>query len=275
MVRASLSKWSLVFCICIAFETAASWAAEQSTGPRKIQDNSFLVEEAYNQERGVIQHIQTFQIMRDGSWLYTFTQEWPVPGQTHQLSYTVPALHVLEPSRTTSIGDVALNYRYQLLFSGPLAVASRLSVLFPSGDYRKGTGSDAVGWQTNWPLSLEIGNHWVTHWNAGATFVPGAREPEGARADTWSFNYGASTIWLWSEHLNFMLEAVGASNQCVEDHGLVRREQQFFLNPGLRAAFNFKSGLQIVPGFSVPIGVGLSAGTHGFLTYLSFEHPLF
>lgn len=32
--------------------------------PKKIQDNSFLIEEAYNQEDGVIQHIQTFQYMR-------------------------------------------------------------------------------------------------------------------------------------------------------------------------------------------------------------------
>ena len=30
---------------------------------RKIQDNSFLLEEAYNQEDGVVQHIQTFQLM--------------------------------------------------------------------------------------------------------------------------------------------------------------------------------------------------------------------
>jgi hypothetical protein len=27
---------------------------------------------------------------RAKSWLYTFTQEWPLGGQTHQLSYTVP-----------------------------------------------------------------------------------------------------------------------------------------------------------------------------------------
>lgn len=54
--------------------------AESIPEIRKIQDNSFLIEEAYNQERGVVQHIQTFQIMKDDSWIYTFTQEWPVPG---------------------------------------------------------------------------------------------------------------------------------------------------------------------------------------------------
>jgi hypothetical protein len=38
---------------------------------------------------------------------------------------------------------------------------------------------------------------------------------------------------------------------------------------------NFKSGLQIVPGIGVPIGVGPSRGEYGALLYLSLEHPLF
>ena len=45
-----------------------------------IQDNSFLVEEAYNQEFGVVQHISGFTRFWDSKdWAYTFTQEWPVP----------------------------------------------------------------------------------------------------------------------------------------------------------------------------------------------------
>ena len=32
--------------------------------PKKIQDNSFLLEEAYNQEDGVVQHIQMFQYFK-------------------------------------------------------------------------------------------------------------------------------------------------------------------------------------------------------------------
>ena len=43
-----------------------------------IMDNSFLIEEAYNQEEGVVQHINTFMRQRHGDWLYTFTQEWPI-----------------------------------------------------------------------------------------------------------------------------------------------------------------------------------------------------
>ena len=36
-------------------------AQEAAPAPPPIQDNSFLIEEAYNQERGVVQHIGTFQ----------------------------------------------------------------------------------------------------------------------------------------------------------------------------------------------------------------------
>ena len=47
----------------LAVLPAAARAAEE---PAPIQDNSFLIEEAYNQEAGVVQHIQTFSRARDG-----------------------------------------------------------------------------------------------------------------------------------------------------------------------------------------------------------------
>jgi len=58
-----------------------------------IQDNSFFIEEAYNQEPGVVQHILNVPInFIDGSREITpsFTQEWPLFSQTHQFSYTIP-----------------------------------------------------------------------------------------------------------------------------------------------------------------------------------------
>src|SRR5260221_10479412 len=65
-------------------QTSAELTAPTSGGAVKIeeapiiQDNSFLVEEAYNQEFGVVQHIQTFQrVWSTHSWGYTFTQECP------------------------------------------------------------------------------------------------------------------------------------------------------------------------------------------------------
>src|SRR5512135_403424 len=91
---------------------------EQSkrAGPQPIQDNSFLVEEAYNQEYGVVQHISTFtREFNTHSWIYTFTQEWPVPGQKHQLSYTMSLLNNSDAG--AGVGDLAINYRYQAIGS--------------------------------------------------------------------------------------------------------------------------------------------------------------
>ena len=45
------------------------------------------------------------------------------------------------------------------------------------------------------------------------------------------------------------------------------------MSPGVRAAFDLPSGLQIVPGVAVPFGVGPSDGERGVFVYLSFEHP--
>lgn len=71
--------------------------AEVSRPSEGIQDNSFLVEEAYNQEAGVVQHILNISpdVGRNNNpgereWALNFTQEWPVFSQTHQFSYTVP-----------------------------------------------------------------------------------------------------------------------------------------------------------------------------------------
>lgn len=148
--------------------------------PKKISDNSFLLEEAYNQEKGVVQHIQSFMYMhKTHDWAYTFTQEWPFFDETHQLSYTIPINRVSDPSRKTGLGDILLNYRYQAILKDKVAFSPRLSIILPTGDYKDGLGTDSVGIQANLPLSLEIGDNVVTHWNLGATYTPNSKEPGG------------------------------------------------------------------------------------------------
>jgi hypothetical protein len=192
-----------------------------------ISDNSFLIEEAYNQERGVVQHISSFVRGREsGDWLYTFTQEWPVPGERHQLSFTLPVLRVtLEDGTATGLGDVLLNYRLQVAGMGEdphVAFAPRLSVILP-------TGSDAR-------------------------------------------DLGQSVIWLAHPRFNVLLETVWVRARIVDGPGTTRRSDTLLLNPGIRWAWNFRSGLQIVPGLSVPIGLGPSRGDNALFLYLSFEH---
>ncbi len=64
---------------------------KQAAEPFAITDNSFLVEEAFNQEPGIFQNIAN-AVFVNGNWVFTFTQEWPVVTQAHQFSYTLSAL---------------------------------------------------------------------------------------------------------------------------------------------------------------------------------------
>ncbi len=268
---------ALLVCLLnvLVFITCTFAEENKKDEPKRIEDNSFLIEEAYNQERGVVQHIQTFEYLKKANtWLYTFTQEWPVPDEKNQLSYTLPVSHFGEPTET-GLGDILLNYRYQLVQKEKIAVAPRFSLILPTGDYKNRMGSGAYGYQVNMPFSGILSNNLVTHWNAGTTYTPGSKEPGGARADTIGYNLGASAIWLVSENFNLLTEVVWNSSQLVRTDGSKKNSETCFINPGMRFALNYKSGLQVVPGLAFPIGVGESKNEYGVFFYLSFEHPLF
>jgi hypothetical protein len=224
----------------------AVWPSGRPAVAQVIADNSFLMEEAYNQEPGVVQHINAWQrSLRSPAWGYTFTQEWPVGSQTHQLSYTIPLQRTARPS-STGLGDAAVNYRYQLRADDRVALAPRLSLLLPTGSSARGLGTGHLGAQLNVPLSVTLAPSLVTHWNAGVTAV----------AQTTSYNLGTSAIWLARSTFNVMLEVVWTAQDGAHD---------VVVNPGIRWAHNFSSGLQIVPGVAFPDGKSA-------FVYLSFEH---
>lgn len=265
-----------LLCARAVAQPDASTSAPSQPG---IQDNSFLVEEAYNQNFGVVQHINSFtRFWNSKDWEYTFTQEWPAPGDArHQLSYTLAALHAgAFAGSGAGIGDVLLNYRYQLVGDGNarVAFAPRLSVMFPTGDPAQGRGAGGFGLQTDLPLSVVLVPKLVSHWNAGATFIPHAQDASGDRASSAGYNLGQSFIWLVHPRFNVMLETVFFSSQSVVARNKTEWSNALYLNPGIRWAYNFKNGLQIVPGIGVPLGVGPSAGGKGIFLYLSFEHPI-
>jgi hypothetical protein len=244
--------------------------------PPPIQDNSFLLEEAYNQEKGVVQHISSLTGLEENrDWIYTFTQEWPLMGQKHQLSYTVPFLNPGEEEPgDAGLGDLILNYRYQAVGSGEtkVAFAPRLSLWLPTGNDRLLRSSGSTGVQVNLPLSVQLSRQFVAHSNAGALYTPSTRDATGNEADTTIYNLGQSLVWLARPTFNVLAEAVWISFEEVTGPGQTSRSSAFLLNPGVRWAYNFPSGLQIVPGVSAPIGLGASYGDWGLLLYLSFEH---
>ena len=257
------------------FLVTALAAQEKQAGP--IQDNSFLVEEAYNQEPGVVQHISTFTRFRESKdWIYTFTQDWPVGGLAHQLSYTLPWQRLgASLDGKQAVGDIALNYRYQLLGDGnaPVAIAPRLSVLMPTGNEQTGYGRGATGIQVMLPVSWVLSDAFVAHSNLGATRTPNAKNTVGDKATAQDLTLGQSLIWLAHPRFNVMLEYVHTRSQAVIGPDQTQAQTATYLSPGIRWAYNFPSGLQIVPGIAVPIGVGASRGEKAVFVYLSFEHP--
>jgi hypothetical protein len=239
----------------------------------QIQDNSFLLEEAYNQEMGVVQHISTFARSSRDDWGYSFTQEWPLGGIQHQLSYTIPLEH--SSGTGTGLGDIALNYRHQLV-GNPEArtvLAPRVSLLFPTGSEEDGRGTGGVGIQANLPLTIVPSPKLATHWNAGFTLVPSAQGSGGATATTFSRNVGGSAVWLVRPAFNLLVEMVWLSEGAVAGSGSTRVNETLLLSPGMRAAFDVSGGLQIVPGVAYIIGLTEESGENALFLYLSLEHP--
>jgi len=236
-----------------------------------IEDNSFLIEEAYNQEKGVIQYINTFYRQRNGDFGYSFTNEMPIKVQRHQFSYTI---NFVRSDGRNGFGDTYINYRYQILGlkeGDKVALAPRFSLIMPTGKYKRGAGAGAVGYQVNVPVSVKVSKKFVTHWNAGMTVIPHARNETGDRATTTGFNLGQSTIFLAKNTFNVMFETSWNRSQNVISPHITKPEYSLLLNPGIRWAYNLKSGMQIVPGIAVPVGVGPSRGERGIFLYLSFE----
>lgn len=241
-----------------------------------ISDNSFLLEEAYNQEAHVVQHISVFtrDLKSGGGWSYGFTQEWPLRGLKHQLSYSVS---LLDPGEGLAAGrgDAAVNYRYQWIGDGEakLAISPRATLLLPVGRSESERGAGGVGFQLGLPISRVLNAQLTSHTNLGFTHTPSAKNAAQDQAASSSFSLGQSLVYAVSPRLNLMLEAVYLRGQSVTGRDRVEWEDELILSPGLRWAYNFKSGLQIVPGIAVPIGVGPSSGESSLLVYLSFEHP--
>lgn len=248
-----------------------------------VQDNSFLLEEAYNQEPGVVQHIFNLAWFADErgdadqrELSLVFTQEWPLGSQTHQFSYTVPASHLDDGVTTTGFGDVLLNYRLQLLTetADRPAVAPRFSLILPTGDEDRGLGLGSTGFQHNTAVSKVVADRWTVHGNAGFTLFPDVEDHTLT-----SYNLGASVIYAATDRLNFLLECrADWDEELVSDLAVVapprsERTNSVLLSPGFRYAWNLPDDLQIVAGVAVPIGLTDDSPDYGIFLYLSFEHP--
>ena len=267
-----------------AQETAGppSLAAQASEGkqePFAITDNSFFVEEAFNQEARVFQNIVgVLRGEEGGAWGISFTQEWPAPSMKHQLSYTATLVHADDE---TGPGDVLLNYRYQLFEEGPgrPAMSPRVSLVVPAGDDDRGLGRGGWGLQFNLPVSKQVGDFYL-HGNAGVTWFPSLSTDQFpsigfAPADDVAVAspfVSGSAIYRVRPMFNLMLESVVDWREDVVGPSATGRDTAFIVSPGARGGWNI-GDKQIVVGLALPVFRFQGDTFVGVFGYFSYELP--
>jgi hypothetical protein len=246
----------------------------KAAAQERIRDNLFFLEEAFNQEPGVVQHIQSLQLSPSTRrFTFSFTQEWPIPDERHQVSFTLP---ILQPGEAQAgLGDILLHCRLQALGVGDkswLALAPRLSLVLPSGDHRRKTGRGGLGVQMGLPVSMELGTSWAVHVNAGATFTPSAKSAGGRAEPALDLTTGLAVVWQPLSWLNPMVELVHQWTQEVLEEGH-RRSTTVLACPGFRLAINAGPLVQIVSGLSAVLQLWPGEDRElGLIVYLSIEH---
>jgi hypothetical protein len=271
MPRLIVLAFRLALLCLIGGGTAAAQVAPPTEQDEwKITDNSFLVEEAFNQDPGVVQNIFGFQRLTVRDWQFTFTQEWPAPGTRHQLSYTIP---VQAAAGNRGMGDVLVNYRLQVLEEGAgrPAFAPRFSVILPSGGSEVGAGTRGV--QFNLPFSKRRGLFYF-HGNAGVTW-------QWTKQDVrlTSPAVAGSVVYRARQMLNLMLEGVvaglAAETQASPTAPAVsRRTRASTLSPGVRGGWNLAEDKQIVLGAALPTTWSAGASDTALFLYFSYEGPV-
>ncbi|MFZ4715367.1 MAG: hypothetical protein ACOYL6_16710 [Bacteriovoracaceae bacterium] len=262
-------------------------------GLKRIEDNSFLLEEAYNQEYGVVQFIQGLQYNKKAkSYEYSYANEIPMTDELHQFSYTVPVAHNVktEDTHKDGLGDISLEYRTQWVKRrDEVLAATKFSLFLPTGDYRRGTGAGYAGFKMNNALTSILSDYFVMHWNLGMTYYPKSRNAIGDSQDTVSYNYGTSLFYMYSKNFNIFTEFVTEVTESVNDTTFDDTTGQKTsnrprtsitstntLNPGMRWAIDNEDGSQLVPGLSFPMTFATSGNQtqseRSVFLYLSYEN---
>ena len=239
----------------------------------RIEDNSFLLEEAYNQTWGAYQFIQTYQTFeRSDTYAYSFQNEIPITDKVHQFSYVIPYQRA-EGIEHGAVGDITLNYRWQPLNKDGFLLADRFGLIVPTGRVDKGAGAGVYGFEFMQAATLTVSDYWMSHWNFGFSVLPNAKtESITKRRTLTSFKTGASVIYSLKDNMDFVLEGLLESAQGLAEDGTKVNETAFTFNPGLRYAIDYEwNEMQMVPGISFPVELLNTPHEHGILFYLSLE----
>lgn len=238
----------------------------------KIEDNSFLLEEAYNQDWGVYQFIQKYQTSNKGILEYSFENEIPLTDKVHELSYEFA--HLKSDGQSHSkMGDTTVNYRWQPINKDGFLVTERIGLIMPTGSVTDGTSSGVIGFEFMQSATKTLSDHWISHLNLGFEVLPNAKTPgDKGRRTASSFRAATSLIYLLSDNFNLMLETIFQTGNGINPDETKDISSSVTLNPGFRWAWDFDwKDTQIVPGVSFPTEMLNNRTEQSVLLYLSIE----
>ena len=249
--------------ILLALTTSALGQTPPQAAPFGIMDNSFLVEEAFNQEPGIFQNIFTARRGDEDALEAAFTQEWPLFTQTHQFSFTVGALSV---NGERGLNDLLINYRWQATTESAStpAFSPRVSLILATGDAASGGGT---GWQVNLPVSKQFNDTYI-HWNAGFTHMLAT---EGIARDHSRLTprLALSGIRRLLPMFTLILESVVEWEHFVEGDAL---RCNWTLSPGFQTGWN-AGDKQTIIGLAIPVAISDGDANVSVFGYFSYELP--
>lgn len=238
-----------------------------------IEDNSFYLEEGFNQDAGMVQFIQSYEMStRVSQGLYDLTIEMPITDKVHQWSYGFEALNKGNEGRQ-DIGDSVLSYRYQSLNRDGYLMAERFGLILPTGSVEHETSNGVLGLDFKYAATIPVATLWMNHWNVGSRILPNSKRfKQKVRVSEQEYSLATSGVYLYSDHLNLILEAIFTNFNGFGDEGEKITENAITLNPGIRVDFDIDwNATQVVPGISFPARFVGGLIEQGILFYLSFE----
>jgi hypothetical protein len=254
-------------------------------GELHFEDNSFLLNEAFTQEKGIMQFISTIyhDNLHDKNFSCTFTHEIPLNHHRHQVSYSL-RYNFMQPQATSQDndgwGDTDIGYAYML--SGKEAwimVVPQLTIIIPTGDPSRDLGYGGLGGRLALTITKRLSRKLVSHYNASYTIVHKAdryNEISGEKVKAFEKtlhdqDLAGSIIWYPVRKVNIMLEYISSFRSQISTSGTISKIQESVVNPGFRLALDLKT-LQIIPGLSVPIAFSNDYQRQtGVFVYLSIE----
>jgi hypothetical protein len=237
----------------------------------KIDDNSFILEEAYNQRPGEFQFIQIYRSYKSGKeYRFISEGEMPLGSEKHQFSYQFARENGADEG---SVGDTTLNYRIQSLNEPDLLMAHRFGLILPTGSVDKESSYGVTGLRYVQANTFILNDYWDNHWNLGINHYPEAKVKFSDKRRTLNeYGIGSSLIYHWKDNLNLLLEATYETLEELNLNSKKKFRNIFTLLPGVRTAIDLSwKETQIVPGLGFPVRFEDEDIDHGLFVYLSIE----